>query len=132
MNNIRPQLHLQPGDRVRLIKNVYDNADSGREMVVLLGSEGSTGIVVSSDEYCTYEQERLAKLLDHMPNKDFVLQRIEEETGNGFVYPIRLEEIAPPKVPFDLSECQIGKIQPIETFRYISHGSYEQILEKIE
>jgi hypothetical protein len=134
MEENRPHLHLQPGDRVCLKMDVYDGNDYGRDLVILLASRGSIWIVISFEEYRAHEEEmheefnfrRSSNFGDRLLGNKKVIEK-------GFKYPIKFEYVAPPEVKCDILSCGIGTIHFIDAFIYkLKHDAYELVIEKID
>jgi len=93
-------VRLQPGDKVLIIQDAYDNVD----IYGLVATRGSIGRVVSYKELCR-----------EWPSKEgwlFVRRAIEK----GEQYPIRFEHVVPPSNAVDEHEpvhvlCREGEIE---------------------
>ena len=114
---------LHPGDRVRVKQDRGELILDRPEQIVLIATKGSTGIVVSFEEYYSYYKKRLGHAYTKNPEAyEKYFLSVKKAIDTCFRYPIRFEKVMPPSEPADTILCKVGEIQTIDTY----------VLEKIE
>jgi hypothetical protein len=110
------RLFLQAGDHVRI---KHDEVDLHCDFpgTYIIATEGSTGVIVSYDEYRVYYEQILGQ---YYINKGH-LSDIKEAIENWRRYPIKFGKVAPASDPDAVVCCKEGKIELIRV----------DILEKI-
>ena len=81
---------LEPGDKVRVIQDVYDPVDVATIIVV---SINSVGTIMSFEEYCVY-----IKKITHAKRYDNIAihcSTVEQGIQRGEFLPVRIDEMAP-------------------------------------
>jgi hypothetical protein len=83
---------LRAGDKVRIIKDAFENNEYD---IVVIATRGSIGKVLSYGEYCDYLKKGAGVSKEH-------LLYIKEGMDGGTQYPIRfVEVVTPPKGFYD-------------------------------
>jgi hypothetical protein len=106
----RKAMRLNPGDKVRITQNAFDNIDV---VNILVATKGSIGTVLSYEEYHDY-------YVNQPVWDDDQLSLVRDWIKDCAQYPIRFDTVVPPSASF-LSfwqkhgklfiECEVGKIE---------------------
>lgn len=85
---------LQPGDKVRVIQDVYEPVDVATIIVVTVNSVGT---ILSFEEYCGY----MKKITHAKRSEDIALHcsAVEQGIQRGEFLPVRIVEMAPFQEP---------------------------------
>lgn len=81
---------LQPGDKVRVIQDIYDAVDVA---TILTVSINSVGTIMSFEEYCGY-----IKKITHVKRYEEIAihcSAVEQGIQRGEFLPVRIDEMAP-------------------------------------
>jgi hypothetical protein len=81
---------LQPGDKVRVIQDIYDSVDVATIIIV---SINSVGTIMSFEEYCAY----IKKITHEKRYENIAIHcsAVEQGIQSGEFLPVRIDEMAP-------------------------------------
>src|SRR5574341_846626 len=115
MKKTEPRFY--PGDRVRIREDIGELNDlilERPDQTFLIGTKGSIGVIVSFDEFRTYQANRLRQYgRPKSKGQEKFIAGVKETMERHFRYPVKFELVEPSSDVEAVICCQVGEIELI-------------------